>query len=471
MNKHAGDVMEKFLQYRNFWAILAVVSLQVAIAESALAQEPITIPDQVAQTEVPLVPITAVRLESTETGFQVVLEAAERELATPTTTVSGNALIAEIANAVLALPEDDEFLQFEPAEGIASVQVTGLPDNRVQITITGTDAPPAIDISSGSTGLALSATPGDPTAPAPDHDSIQIVVMEEAGSRYFKPNATTATRTDTPIRDIPHSIQVIPRELLEDQQVIRLDEALRNVSGVNFEGTDFGRGLQFSIRGFEDAPVLRNGFRQFEASQSFPETINLEQIEVLKGPASILYGEINPGGVINLVTKRPLEESFYKIETQVGNRDLIRPSIDFSGPLTADSRLLYRLNAVYQSGDDIQNFDTDTDRFFVSPVLAWQIGDRTDLMIELEYLDEERTASTGIPAFGEGIADIPFDQIVNEPDDFFEEQYFNIGYELEHRFNDNWKLRNGFRYTSRDTFQELTLPGFLDEETGILQDV
>ena len=213
-------------------------------------------------------------------------------------------------------------------------------------------------------------------------------------------------------------------------------------------------------------PVLRDGFRQFGAGGTFPETANLEQIEVLRGPSSILYGEISPGGVINLVTERPLPEPIYQLQAQFGNGGLIRPSLDVSGPLSEDGRLLYRLNALYQTGSDFLEADVDTERFFISPVLAWSPSDRTDLTLALEYLDETRPPTLGIPASGNGIADIPLDRITNEPDDINQETYLNVGYDLEHRFSESWSLRNGFRYTNQDQLQEVAFPFAFDQDTG-----
>ncbi len=279
------------------------------------------------------------------------------------------------------------------------------------------------------------------------------------------PDVTSATRTDTLILDTPQSVQIVPEEVLEDQQVIRLDEALRNVSGVTFGGTDLGRNLQFNIRGFDEAPILRDGFRQFGAD-IVPETANLEQVEVLKGPASVLYGEIEPGGLINLVTKKPTAEPFYKIETQFGNRSFISPSIDFSGPLTENGNVLYRLNALYRSSDDIQDVDENIERFFISPVVTWKIGKNTDLNFELEYLNEDRPPSFGVPAIDNEIADVPLDRITNEPDDFGEEEFLSVGYDLEHRFSKNWKLRNAFRFTQQNALLETAFPFEIDEETG-----
>jgi iron complex outermembrane receptor protein len=225
------------------------------------------------------------------------------------------------------------------------------------------------------------------------------VTGEQEG--YSVPNASTATRTDTPLRDIPQSIQVVPQEVIEDQQLTRLDEALRNVSGVTYRGDVQGRGEEFTIRGFDNVPILRDGFRRYGSFESFPEVANLERIEVLKGPASILYGEIQPGGLINLVSKKPLAEPSYEAELQVGNWGFVRPRIDISELLTDDGRLRYRLNALYSTGESFRGFDQEDKRFFIAPVVSWKISDRTDLTVSLEYTDDKRPVDLGLPAVGD----------------------------------------------------------------------
>ena len=402
-----------------------------------------------AQT--PPAQITEIRLETDERGLQIVLETADGELAVPTTTASGDALIAEIPNAVIALPEGDEFQQFEPAEGIALVQVKELSNDRVQVVITGTETAPIAEFRMMTTGLALSVTPGVAQAETAD-EPLRVVVTGETGSRYVEPNTSTATRTDTPLRDVPQSIQVIPREVLEDQQAIELNDAIRNVSGV-VSADQSGGTQRFILRGFADPAILRDGFRLTfggTGSAGTPELSNLETIEVLKGPASILFGSVEPGGVINLVTKQPLSEPFYDLSLRAGNRTLIEPSLDFSGPLTEDGRLLYRLNALYRTEDSFRDFDNDFDRFFIAPVVRWQISDRTDLTINFEYLDSEGPADVGLVALRDEIADIPFDRVLGDPGDFFQTETIRVGYDFEHRFSDNWKIRNAFRFNSFD---------------------
>ena len=402
--------------------------------------------DWQAQVEASLVQITDIRVDSTEAGLQVVIEA-DGELATPTQSVSGNALVLEIPNAVLA----EQFQDFEPAEGIALVQATALPGDGVQVAITGNDAVPVVNISAEAAGLVLSVTPGVAQAGTGDDDALQVVVTGEEDG-YAVPNTTTGTRTDTPLRDIPQSIQVIPQEVLEDQGVVRLNDALRNVSGAASTGNN-GTGQQFILRGFEDPAILRDGYRLTFGgfgNPGFPELANVETVEVLKGPASILFGSVEPGGVINLVTEQPLSEPTYELGLRLGSQGLIEPSLDFSGPLTEDGRLRYRLNALHRRENYFRDFSTDVTRTFFAPVISWQISDRTDLTFSLEYVESEIPSDLGLVALGGEVANIPFERVIGEPDDFVQSELIRVGYDFEHRFSDYWQVRNAFRYTSFD---------------------
>ncbi|NET39361.1 MAG: TonB-dependent siderophore receptor, partial [Cyanothece sp. SIO1E1] len=130
--------------------------------------------------------------------------------------------------------------------------------------------------------------------------------------------------------------------------------------------------------------------------------------------------------------------------------------------------LSYRLNALYRTEESFRDFDQDFERFFAAPVLSWQIGDRTDLTVQLEYSDFEGIFETGLPAFGDSIVDVPFTSISGEPDDFVEIESINVGYKLEHRFNENWRLQNAFRFIRKDILDVGAIPVLVDESTGIL---
>lgn len=447
----------------------AAMSAAPSLDEPAAAVTPVDEqPVLVAQTQT--VEITNIQIEETADGFTLQLETSG-ELALPETAVTGNAAIADIPNAVLNLPDTDEFLVSNPTEGIALIDVVNLPDNLVRIAITGTAAPPTVDISVGTTGLMVRGRPGDPAVVVPDDEVIQVVVTgEQVDDDYFVPNASSATRTDTPVLDIPQAIQVVPQQVLEDQQILRVDDALRNVSGVAGQLDTFSNNAALTIRGFNvdafsNGPIFRDGFRTTN-NLSSQELANVERIEVIKGPSSVLYGQTDPGGIINLVTKRPLPYPFYDLEVQVGSIGLVRPSIDLTGPLTEDGQLAYRLNAAVQHEESFRGFETETSRSFIAPVVSWEISDRTNLTLLAEYLDEEVPFDTGLPVIGDRVVDVPDDISQGEPDDRVRSDSLTLGYEFTHEFSENWSLSHGFRYVTQDYSTVVTLPLGFDEATG-----
>jgi iron complex outermembrane receptor protein len=423
---------------------------------------------ELAQTSV--IEVTGVQINETETGLEIVLETSAGQILNPVANVIGNAWIADISNTVLRLP-DEAFQVANPVPGIALVSVDNLSGNRVRIAITGIDAPPVVDPIVGTQALMLSVTVGRTTTTGAESESIQVIVTgEQDRDRYTIPNATVGTRVAVPLRDIPRSIQVIPEQIIEDQNAVRLEEVLQNVSGAAQSGDFSGTADSFSLRGFT-ADIFRNGLPDVPGASTFSslrETTNLERIEVLRGPASILYGSLSPGGVINLVTKQPLAEPFYAVEFSAGNFRLYRPSIDLSGPLTDNETLLYRLNAVYENSSSFRDF-TEIERIFVAPVLSWQINDRTTLLVELEYLNDERPFDNGLVAIGDSVADIPISRRLGEPDDVRRVEDFSVGYRLEHEISEDWIIRNSVRGLFSDNFVRRFEARSLDETTGILE--
>lgn len=441
--------------------------------------------------------ITNVQLNPKDGGVEVVLETSNGAAVRALTTSSGNTLVTDLTNAQLRLAGQESFRQTNPAAGIAEVTVTSLTENSVRVTIVGESAAPTsaltrqgntVFLNVNSTDAIATETPAEPeaaesetvtadtetsseseatddvdtsddadtstdsadTSADGETDAIRIVATDDEEEGYTVRRATSATRTETPLRDTPRSIQVVPEQVLEDQRAIRVGDALRNVAGVA-QGDNFGATLdRFTIRGFSQDVFLRNGFRQRQ--NSLRETVNVERVEVLRGPASVLYGQLEPGGVVNLVTEQPLFDPAYSAELSVGSFGLFRPSVDLTGPVNDDGSVRYRVNAVFEGGGNFRDFDRDTDRLFVAPVLAWDIGDRTSVLFEADYLKDNRPFDRGIVAIGNGIADIPYDRVLGHPDDESEIEEFSVGYQLEHELNDNWKVRNGLRFTNSDTF-------------------
>jgi iron complex outermembrane recepter protein len=411
--------------------------------------------DLVAQESSSAVKITAVKLKPVSNGIEVILESEGLSASQPISRTEGNTVVAEVQNAVLALPEGPGFQAANPSAGIASVSVLQMDATTVKVSIVGTvSAPVAATVTFSQPQTAQQ--PPTQSQPAlsqpidPDEGEEEIVVTGEQEPTYRVPNASTATKTDTPLRDIPQSIQVVPRQVIEDQGATRASEILRNVSGVVSTTGPSGVGEEFAIRGFSGNDDVgagneyRNGFRALDLGSFNPS--NIERVEVLKGPASVLYGQLEPGGVINFVTKQPLDRPYYSADFEVGSYSFYKPSIDISGPLTKDKRLLYRLNVAYENSGSFVNF-VDREIFQISPSFTYKIGDNTNLKLSYEYLSENGTNNPGLPrnpiAF-----ELPRNVFLGEPTDTVKNESQALNLELEHSFNKNWQLRSRVAWQS-----------------------
>ena len=396
--------------------------------------------------------ITDVQINSTLDGITILL-VSDQPLSATASQVVRDALIINIPDAALALADEAVAEQFDPAEGIALVQVSSLPDDGVQMVITGTDAIPTAEVVTTAAGLTLRVVTGVAQAGEAD-PPLRIVVTGEGDEGYNPSNASIGTRTDTPLREIPQAIQVIPREVIEDQQAINITEALRNAPGIvptNSARTNFTVPIIRGFGGFSGFSDLfrRNGLRDSQGGANTGDTVNIERIEVLRGPASVLYGAGSPGGVINVVTKQPLSEPFYEIGLTAGSYSLYRGTLDLSGPLDDAGNLLYRFNAAAETSESFVDF-YNRDRYLINPVLAWQIGENTRLTAEFEYRNFQNPNDFGLPAVGTVLdnpsGDIARDRYIGEPE---LEDRRNIdstrgGYRLEHEFNSNWRIQNAF---------------------------
>ena len=275
---------------------------------------------------------------------------------------------------------------------------------------------------------------------------------------YVQPDATTGTKTDTPVMETPLNVQVITKQVLKDQQVIRLDQALKNVSGVTTSNNSlFGNTVV--LRGFPTQSLFRNGVRFDQSSiTSFgngsQQMANVESIEVLKGPAAILYGRVEPGGMVNIITKKPLATPYYSLNQQFGSYDLYRTSIDATGPLTKDDTLLYRMNASYQSNGSYRDL-VDNENVFLAPVLTWNISPRTQATVEMEYQHNNGSQDQQVLPFvdagtpSQHLVDLPHSRNLGERNPLETENIF-AGFNWSHQFNDDWSIKHQFAFKRHD---------------------
>ncbi|MGB7988350.1 MAG: TonB-dependent siderophore receptor [Candidatus Methylophosphatis roskildensis] len=272
-----------------------------------------------------------------------------------------------------------------------------------------------------------------------------MTVRGAADGAYRVPNASTATKTDTPLMETPFSVQVVPQQVLQDQLANRLEKALQNVPGVVPFSTNQGLSDGFMIRGFGSNTTYRDGFFKPDilgGGSSKGETANIERIEVLKGPGSILFGRTEPGGVINVVTKQPLAQRQTSIQQEIGYWSYYRTTLDTTGRLTADDTLLFRVNASYETTDSFRDFVEDKGTF-IAPTLKFNISPRTWAALEFEYQKFDDTPDPGILPLDGRPANVPRSRVFFEPrSNVNKGDRQLLGLTWSHAFNDAWSLRH-----------------------------
>ncbi|WP_081917861.1 TonB-dependent receptor [Methylobacter sp. BBA5.1] len=299
----------------------------------------------------------------------------------------------------------------------------------------------------------------------------ELDVNDPYNKSYTVTNSSTATKTDTPLIETPVSVQVVPRTIMDDQKTTRVKDALENVSGVRAQPT-LGYGNGFIIRGFLNNRVYRNGL--LTNADGYPSEFdagNLQSIDVLKGPAAVLFGRIEPGGLVNITTKKPLDMPYYSLEQQFGSYDYYRTQWDATGAVTDDKSLLYRFTGAYQSNNSFRDF-VFTDRVMVNPSITWRPTDNTDLTLSVEGLDQDYQVDFGIPAIGARPAPIPISRSLDDPNSPVDHlSHVLVSTEINHRFNDDWAIHNRFLAGFKDDFSSFVnpAPAFGPSEEALLQ--
>ncbi|QEK94423.1 TonB-dependent siderophore receptor [Achromobacter insolitus] len=273
---------------------------------------------------------------------------------------------------------------------------------------------------------------------------------------YVATVSASATKTDTPLIETPQSISVVTREQITEQGAQTLNQVLRYTAGVATEsrGATATRLDQFSVRGFSASTYL-DGLRVFGGRDALPQVdaYRLERVDVLKGPASVMYGQGGPGGVVNQVSKRPLEETLREVEVQVGNYDYRRANFDFGGPVDDEGKFLYRLvGSGYMSDGQVK--DTKERRYFVSPAFTWKPSGDTTLTVLTNFQHDPDMGSYGSVSSMRTLLSAP--DGIRLPADYYDgdanfeksdRKSYSLGYVLDHRFNDTFKASQSLRWT------------------------
>lgn len=265
--------------------------------------------------------------------------------------------------------------------------------------------------------------------------------------------SATGTKTDTPLIETPQSISVVTADRMTQQGATTINEALGYTAGV-LPGV-YGLDTRFdwiSIRGFDayqpgffiDGMLSRNN--NSWAVQKV-EPYGAERIEVLKGPPSVLYGQGNVGGMVNVISKRPLDEPLNEVQVRVGSHNRVESDFDFSGPATSDGKVLYRLTGVVLDTNSQMDF-VEQKEVYIAPAVTWRPTTGTSLTLLGQYRKDDTlpAPATYLP---DPHSEIRRNLFVGEPDhDKFNREQWSTGYLFEHRIDSVWQVRQNLRFTS-----------------------
>ncbi|HVL02129.1 MAG TPA: TonB-dependent siderophore receptor [Dongiaceae bacterium] len=277
---------------------------------------------------------------------------------------------------------------------------------------------------------------------------------------YHAQRSATGTRTDTPLIQTPVSVQVVSRELMDDQQVQTLGDAVKNVSGVyTRQGPDGNTMDAFNIRGFQVHSYggsYLDGVKDF--SRAPKEMAGLERVEVLKGPSAIMYGRIEPGGMINRVSKKPQAEEFTKIQQQFGTDNFYRTTVDSNGSLSKDQSVLYRVNVAAQDSDGYKD-DTYSRTLYVAPQVEWHPGDRTTIRTGIDYQKNDKSWAQNYGTIGDtnGPVDVPISTNLHDKDDSYKDESLAWNLYWNYLLSDDWSVQQRVTYVDRDSVAEGSL--------------
>ena len=325
----------------------------------------------------------------------------------------------------------------------------------------------AIGLSLGLSPYASYAEPAASSAGSDGNTATELPAMtvtagREATPTYNPPVASSATKIEAPLRDIPQTVNVVPQSVLRDQGARSMQDVMRAIPGIGLSHGD-GQRDQVTIRSFSAiSDQFIDGLR--DDALYFRDLSNIEQVEVVKGPASVLYGRGSSGGLINRITKKPgIDRN--EVTLQVGSWNQRRGEFDLAQTF-GDKTVAFRITGAVERADSYRD-QQFLNREALAPSAAIKLGDDTRLLIQGEYLSDRRVTDFGIPAYRGRPVDVAtgtYYGAANSRDvDYSQADVSAFGFTLDHRFNSEWSVRNAFRAYDYSLDRNNTLVGSVNE--------
>lgn len=253
--------------------------------------------------------------------------------------------------------------------------------------------------------------------------------------------------------DLPQSIAVIDRQILDNQQVRNMSDVLVNTNGVYIMGTTGGYQEEIAGRGFSfgSSNTFKNSVRYFNGM--ITDLSNVEKVEVMKGSSAILFGNVAAGGIINLVTKKPKFDFGGEISMRAGSFGLLKPTLDIYGGIGKSQILAYRLNTSYEKANSFRQ-GVSSERFYINPSLLIKLGKKTDILLEADYSNDERTPDFGAGIINYEVVELPRERFLGVAWSNYTAKQLSTTATITHNFSENWKLNftGAYRNYATDLF-------------------
>ena len=301
----------------------------------------------------------------------------------------------------------------------------------------------------------------DPPATPIDLDKVEVV-----GQRYLPDYATrktrSATKTDTPLLDVPQAVTVVTDKLVADQAMTSLSDAFRYMPGVGLAQGEGNRDTPVLRGNSSTADFFVDGIR--DDVQYIRDTYNLERVEALKGPNALVFGRGGSGGVVNRVTRQADGQSHRAASLQVGSGDRRRGTLDY-GDGIGDGGAGFRVNSVFEDSASFRN-GYSVERYGINPTFGFDIAPGTRVELSYEHFHDERVADRGVPSLDGRPVDTDPSTFFGNPDESPVEATVDaFDAVLTHAFGEHLQLRNHFRYADYDKFYQNVFPGAVDAAT------
>jgi iron complex outermembrane receptor protein len=298
-----------------------------------------------------------------------------------------------------------------------------------------------------------------------DINLLQNVEIFGRNAQSYKSDYSFATsKTKASISEIPQSVSTVTKELVDDKMQMHLTDALENVSGV----THYSGYEEYNIRGLhaENARLI-NGLRTFNTTLTSPLLVNIERVEVIKGPTSVLYGNCDPGGTINLVTKKPLNGSHFAASIGKGTWNAYNGQIDATGQINNEKTLLYRLNTGYEQKESFRN-GYFLKSFQVAPSLTFIPNNHLQINLDVSFSNTNSVVDRGQPALedNDNLLSTPIQLSLIQPSDYLKETNFSAVLSATYQFNNKLSFNSSLlRYQTNQKLSEHNIEDFITDDS------